>query len=278
MYILCFSTFQEGSRERQRVWQHSKPNTKAVSPLQMVVVVGTGSPIATRSLSLCHLISVYFATSSVCLSVCLSLWYIGSPFCRRISLSPGLSLPHGLSSHRPLLHKVFLCHRNFFSVAKSLCHLVSLPPGSPSATVYVSVLGIPATGFFCYRILLCHQVPLPLGLSATGSPSATVFFSVTMMSLCRRVCGGRSQSASAGQRSSTNQSRPTLAISSCVSTMFIKEHEILCVHCALPSSITSALDPTRLTSQLMTIETLSPALCFSAHTNNYFYIYMMSLL
>src|SRR6218665_1154536 len=44
-----------------------------------------------------------------------------------------------------------------------------------------------------------------------------------------------------------------------------------CVHCALPSSITSALDPTRSTSQLVTIEIFSPALCFSAHTNNYFY-------
>src|SRR6218665_1967544 len=44
-----------------------------------------------------------------------------------------------------------------------------------------------------------------------------------------------------------------------------------CVHCALPSSITSALDPTLSTSQLVTIEIFSPALCFSAHTNNYFY-------
>src|SRR6218665_2059878 len=51
-----------------------------------------------------------------------------------------------------------------------------------------------------------------------------------------------------------------------------------CVHCALPSSITSALDPTLSTSQLVTIETFSPALCFSAHTNNYFYFYIMFLL
>src|SRR6218665_2089526 len=41
-----------------------------------------------------------------------------------------------------------------------------------------------------------------------------------------------------------------------------------CVHCALPSSITSALVPTLSTSKLVTIETFSPALCFSAHTNN----------
>src|SRR6218665_2619816 len=41
-----------------------------------------------------------------------------------------------------------------------------------------------------------------------------------------------------------------------------------CVHCALPSSITSVLDPTLSTSQLVTIETFSPALCFLAHTNN----------
>src|SRR6218665_948904 len=36
--------------------------------------------------------------------------------------------------------------------------------------------------------------------------------------------------------------------------------------------------PTLSTSQLVTIETFSPALCFSAHTNNYFYFYMMFLL
>jgi len=46
-----------------------------------------------------------------------------------------------------------------------------------------------------------------------------------------------------------------------------------CVYCALPSKITSALDPTLSTSQLVTIETFSPALCVSAHTNNYFYFY-----
>src|SRR6218665_2239450 len=51
-----------------------------------------------------------------------------------------------------------------------------------------------------------------------------------------------------------------------------------CVHCALPSSITSALNPTLSTSQLVTLETFSPALCFLAHTNNYFYFYMMFLL
>src|SRR6218665_3116315 len=39
------------------------------------------------------------------------------------------------------------------------------------------------------------------------------------------------------------------------------------VHSALPSSISSALDPTLSTCQLVTIETFSPALCFSAHTN-----------
>src|SRR6218665_3938893 len=52
----------------------------------------------------------------------------------------------------------------------------------------------------------------------------------------------------------------------------------VCVHCALTSSITSALDPTLSTSQLVTIETFSPALCFSAHINYYFYFYMMFLL
>src|SRR6218665_1137126 len=41
-----------------------------------------------------------------------------------------------------------------------------------------------------------------------------------------------------------------------------------CVHSALPSSITFALDPTLSISQLVTIETFSPTLCSSAHTNN----------
>src|SRR6218665_1541841 len=41
-----------------------------------------------------------------------------------------------------------------------------------------------------------------------------------------------------------------------------------CVHCALPPSITSALEPIVSTSQLVTIKTFSPSLCFSAHTIN----------
>src|SRR6218665_4129742 len=51
------------------------------------------------------------------------------------------------------------------------------------------------------------------------------------------------------------------------------------VHSPLPSSITSVLDPTLSTSQLVTIETFSPALCFLAHTNNLLlFLYYVSTL